>query len=282
MASAARRGKEHPASRGFFMSNPKPQFGWFVKASAISIIALMLVAALRTAFSFGLSAFTSLNQFLALNMSQNALLLLSGLESLCAVLGIEGFIVTTGMKDGMRKSEAELGTPRAIAAYILLIVSCVAGLFQNAAMIADKNALEGVEVVLMIVTGLGVPISLMFASPYLGLMLNFQVLEERRWLADARKVFENSKERKLARSEMTSMQRPQRHEEVQSEQVRTRTGEIVNWYRQVNNLQPGDAISAAAVAEAFYKANNRVPVNGDFAKLAGAIRTHLSRERNGN
>jgi hypothetical protein len=151
-----------------------------VTISGISMIALMLVAALRTSFSFGLRAFTSLNQFLASSVHSDILLGLAALESICAVLGIEGFIVTTGMKDGMNKDENQLATPRAIASYILLIVSSVAGLFQNAAMVADPATLQAVEWALMIVTGIGIPVSLMFAAPYLGLMLNFQKVQERK------------------------------------------------------------------------------------------------------
>jgi len=99
------------------MINPRPSFGWYVITSAVSMIDLMLVSALRTAFSL--------------------VLYLSPIEAVCSVLGIEGFIVTTGMKDCMWKNENELGTLRAIAVYILLIVSCVAGLFQNSALIGD-------------------------------------------------------------------------------------------------------------------------------------------------
>ncbi len=98
---------------------------------AIAIIALTLVAALRSAFSFGLSAFTSLNQFLTGQISNDLLLLLSGLESSAAILGIEGFIIVTGMENGMNKEDDELKAPRAIASCFLHAVSCAAGMFQK-------------------------------------------------------------------------------------------------------------------------------------------------------
>ena len=121
------------------------------------MIALMLVAALRTSFSFGLSAFVSLNQFLKGVVPNDVLLAIAAVEAFCAVLGIEGFIVTTGMKGGMTKNENELASSRAIAAYLLLIVSCVAGLFQNSSLVADAQTQTTIEYILMIATGVGVP-----------------------------------------------------------------------------------------------------------------------------
>ena len=45
--------------RVYELSNPQPNYGWMTKVAAIAIIALTMVAALHTALSFGLSAFTS-------------------------------------------------------------------------------------------------------------------------------------------------------------------------------------------------------------------------------
>ncbi len=277
--------REELAFRSFLriyeMSNPRPTFGWYVTASAIAMIALMLVAALRTAFSFGLSAFTSLNDFLKGSLSPDFILILSGIEAVCAVLGIEGFIVTTGMKDGMQKSEQELGAPRAIAAYILLIVSCVAGLFQNSALIGNVGVTQTVEIALMVITGLGVPISLIFASPYLGLMLNFQSIQEKNWPLAARQQFESSKERKLARRDLMAAQQPVVHHQVeQHERLELpATKEIVDWYRQANNVQPGDRLSAAEIADAYFNSIKKRPSDSEFALLAGAIRINLRGER---
>jgi hypothetical protein len=247
------------------------------------MVALMLVAALRTAFSFGLSAFTSLNDFLKGSLSPDFILILSGIEAVCSVLGIEGFIVTTGMKDGMQKNEEQLGAPRAIAAYILLIVSCVAGLFQNSALIGNAGVTQTVEIALMVITGLGVPISLIFASPYLGLMLNFQSIQEKNWLLAARQQFESSKERKLARRDLMAALQEPIHLQVEEHrthlELRT-TAEIVNWYRQANNILPGDRLSAAEVAEAYFKSVKKRASDSEFALLAGAIRINLTSARN--
>jgi hypothetical protein len=221
------------------LSNPRPSFGWYVRISAIAMVALMLVAALRTSFSFGLSAFTSLNQFLKDVLPNGFLLTLSGFEALCAVLGIEGFIVTTGMKGSMNKKEEDLTSSRAIAAYLLLLVSCVAGLFQNSALIADPQTVKVIEWILMIVTGVGIPIAIMFAAPYLGLMLNFQAIQNARWLNEAREKFESSKERKLARrdlmAEQTNVTRQEEPVQIHQQQELPRVAEIVAWYRQAFN-----------------------------------------------
>ncbi len=117
--------------RVYEQSNPRPNYGWMTRITAIAIIALTLVAALRSAFSFGLSAFTSLNQFLTGQVSPELLLFLSDPESFAAILGIEGFIIVTGMKNGMNKKDDEMKAPRAIASYFLLVVSCAAGMFQK-------------------------------------------------------------------------------------------------------------------------------------------------------
>jgi hypothetical protein len=214
-------------------------------------------------------------------LSPNVILALAGVEALASVLGIEGFIVTTGMKDGMKKNEDDLGTPRAIAAYILLIVSCVAGLFQNSALIGNASVTTGVEIALMVITGLGIPISLIFASPYLGLMLNFQAIQDKNWLLEARRQFETSRERKLARRDLVAAQQPAPHRPIIEEHERLelpKTSEIVAWYRDLNNIQPGESLSASQIAEAYFSNEERIPTDGDFAWLAGSIRITLTIE----
>ena len=155
-------------------------------------------------------------------------------------------------------------------------------------MFEDPTWNTAVEVVLLFVTAFGVPIAIYFASPYLGLMVNFQAISERRWLEEARKKFEASNERKLARAQVGGMlvqeqrrikaaSKPTEHAE---EPRRIKAGDIVAWYRQELGLQPGDPIRAADAAEAYFRSINHTPQNGDFARLDGAIRTFLSRERN--
>jgi hypothetical protein len=271
--------------RMYALSNPRPKFGWYIKVTAIAIIALMMVAALRTAFSFGLAAMTSLNQFMK-GIDPNLVLFLSGLEAVASVLGIEGFIITTGMKAGMKKKESELETPRAVAAYILLAVSCAAGMFQNATMLGTE-VLQVAEWVLMGITAVGIPVSLMFAAPYLGLMMNFQSMEEQHWFDKARESFNNSKERKLIRRDLVQL--PQNPTRVfgrvkaqRSESAGTSgptSAEIISWYRNSHNLTSDDQVNGTEVASAWYQENNLTPVNGDLNKLATPIRVALHRER---
>jgi hypothetical protein len=269
------------------MSNPRPSFGWYVKISAIAMIALMLVAALSLAasFSLGISAFTSLNQFLKGVLPDQVILLIAGVEAFAAVLGIEGFIVTTGMKSGLTKKEEDLTSARAFAAYILLAVSCVAGLFQNSSMLASPETVTAIEWVLMVVTGVGIPIAIMFAAPYLGLMFNFQAVQNEAWLAKARTQFENSKERKLARRDLIAegAVHPRGEEGHPQPQIEMpRVADIVAWFRREFNKAEGEQLSAAEIARSYYEAEKITPVNGDMGRLAGAIRTYLSRERNHN
>ena len=270
------------------MSNPKPSFGWFIKISVAAIVALMLVAAMRTAFAFGISAFTSINSFLKDYVPSGIILFISGIEAFAAVFGIEGLIVVYGMKEGLSKGDNDLKGSRAIASYIALGISCMAGLFQNGSMIGDASLMTSIERVLMITTGFGVPIAIMFAAPYLGMMMNFQIMQYARWLAEARKAYESSRERQFARSELTTASRQQnrsqpRLEAVQSlPDIRTNelnTAEVVSWFRKQHELSDGDAISAAKAADEYYQAHNIVPVNGDMSKLQVRIRTYLSRER---
>ena len=264
------------------LSNPRPKLGWIIRVTALAIIALMMVAALRTAFSFGLSAFTSLNNFMKDALPPNVVLFLSVLESLASILGIEGYIIATGMQHGMKKKEAELESPRAIASYILLVVSCAAGMFQNATMLGS-DILSSAEWVLMVVTAVGVPISLILAAPYLGLMLNYQTIKNQEWLDQARERFNNSLERRLSRRGLraSAAHAPAReHKEKEAAHRSGPTaGEIIAWYRQAKGIPEDKWIQASEVAQAWFEHSNIAPQNGDLNRLAGSIRVALHREK---
>jgi hypothetical protein len=265
------------------MSNPKPKFAWFIKATGIAIISLMLVAAMRTAFSFGLSAMTSLNQFLVGAVPPTIITLIAAVEAFFSILGIEGFIIVTGMKAGMAKEEGELEKPRAIAVYILLLVSMAAGLFQNASLL-NNSVLQASEWILMVITAVGVPVSLMLAAPYLGLMMNYQDMKTAQWLEGARESFNNTVERRVARKDLTAVAKaPLKVTRKEPGEMRHRANGtpgasgIITWYRQQHPEQ--EWFGAREAVREYLAANNLEGDEDYILKKAGAVRTALHREK---
>ena len=123
--------------------------------------------------------------------------------------------------------------------------------------------------------------------------MNYQTLKYKEWLDEAREQFNGTNINRLAMSDLTTLMAEKRraskfprsariHQDRESRARSTSfptAGEIVNWFREAHGLTPGDFIKGSEVADEWYKTNNITPINGDLNRLAGAIRTYLSRER---
>jgi hypothetical protein len=242
----------------------------------------MLVAALTTGFSFMTSAFMDLSVHLApYGFSNNFILGLSSFVAIASILGVEGFIVVTGIREGLEKTEEQLSSRRLIASFLLLAVSIVAGLRQRAYSLSG-GVTGYVEWIMAFVAAIGVPVAILLASPYLGMMINYQDIRYRKWLEEARRMFKASKYYRAAMQGLNVEPRPaQVVEPRRHERARVNTGEIVAEYREVHGLSRSDPISAARVAEYYYQSRQLTPVNGDmndaYRDFGGASRKFLQR-----
>ena len=276
-------------------TNPRPNVQMFSRWGAISIICLMLVAASSTGIAFAAMSYNELVQFFGAGPITD---LLSWIVAVVAVVGIEGLIVTTGMKSGLKKSEDQLASKQFIAAFILLAVSCAANFYRPVGLLNDASVSNIVLWAISIAAGFGVPIAIYFVSPYLGMVINFQRTSDEEWLAKARHEFTASSDRVLARAELEAAlranKRAARAEVVHpsSEQLpppqpqaqlpRASTADVVRWFCDRHKVTIQDPISATQVANEWYAENNITSANGDQTKLVTAVRTYLSRERSSN
>jgi hypothetical protein len=163
-------------------TNPRPNVQMFSRWGAISIICLMLVAASSTGIAFAAMSYNELVQFFGAGPITD---LLSWIVAVVAVVGIEGLIVTTGMKSGLKKSEDQLASRQFIAAFILLAVSCAANFYRPVGLLNDASVSKMVRWAVSIAAGFSMPITLYGIARYGGRMIRCQYIAEEVWLAKA-------------------------------------------------------------------------------------------------
>ena len=176
--------------RIYLLSNPKPNYEAFAKWGTISILCLMLTAASATGIAFAVSAQTELVKFFP-DAPRGFLTFIAVLIAFVSVLGVEGYVVATGMQSGIGKEMKDVGRTRAIAAFLLLFVSVVAGLYQR----SFKGNLYSpalLDYLLTYTYAIAVPLAIYLASPYLGLLRTMQAAVNTRWLSDCRNAFKGS------------------------------------------------------------------------------------------
>lgn len=261
------------------------------------MVALALTAASATGLAFAASFNEELSAFFT-GLTASAVGAIAAGVAFAAVLGIEGYMVTVGMMKGIAaQDDAELKRiyrDRGVAAIVLLVVSCVAGLFQRSFLVNIDGLRQAIAIVLLLVAGVGIPVSIWLAAPSLGIILNFQNTAERTWLTNARNEFNNSTEASVARREMelklkaierqgrneARTQNSQSHAQPQQSQApRWTAAKMLEWYMSETNATIRDDLKAKQIAEAWAQATGYHAVNGDMDKIATAIRVELTRQR---
>ena len=267
-------------------SYPRPNYQEYARGGVRAIIGLMLTAASSTLLAFEMAALAELRDFFP-TAPEWLLVTISILVSVSAVGGVEGYIVATGMQAGLGKRLDEVGRERGVAAIVLLFVSIVAALYQRSFLTNNESFQEFVSYTLSFVSAIGIPVAILLAAPYLGVMMSLQQNAEKDWLTKARDDFKNSRERRLAQRDLLAMSKrnissnsPSTASERAPEPEKPEAVEIIHWYLKKTGMGLESAsLSSAEIARAFAQEQGWALDPDQMSKFGTAIRTALSRER---